>query len=767
MHVFNTPTPRSRFPRRSLLSLALVACAGAVSPAIAQDGASAPDGGAERQAVELDAVRVIANPEDPQSTTGSAYYLSERELEKFEYANVNNILRNVPGVYVREEDGLGTYPRIGIRASSAGRSDKVSILEDGIPAAMSVYANTSAYFFPVVGRMQGIEVLKGPEILLHGPHTTAGVVNLLSTAIPEQPGGLLNVELSDFNTRKVHATYGGTYGQWGFLLETYQANSDGFQDIERSKLTAGNDISEYVGKLRWTSAPDARYRQQLDIKLQYDVETADVSYFGLTDADYRANPNRRYGLSELERMDRGRKTASVQHQFFFNDTTRLTSTAYWGDTYRYYNRLNQINGINLGGITDIINNNRAGTTPYNDAALLDAILHGTADTNHANGVRYGHNHQDFEARGLQLEFEKQFSTGAVSHDLIVGARRHEDVTGNAVKGRANSIYRQVNGSLVYVRTDPGTPSEGDAKANSFWIADRIRVGDWTLLPIVRYEDIDSRGNVASVTPANSNSLSKTTGGFGANYAVSPNWTVLAGVHQGFAPPGASVGQGTKGEESLNFEGGVRYRSNDGSFGVDAIGFYSDFDSTIRQCLFANPCTNPVPGGPPIVDGSTQQTGAKEVAGLELGVFADLYNQGGLRVPMRLAYTYTDGEYKGASDLPTGVQKGDVIEYTPKHIAALQFGLESDAGWRAYAVLNYTDGSFTTNTAGRAGVDDTYLKTQDLFTVDLNVTYRLSDSAEVYAKLDNLFDEQRITHRGADGARGNAPRWVGFGFRLRY
>ena len=58
---------------------------------------------------------------------------------------------------------------------------------------------------------------------------------------------------------------------------------------------------------------------------------------------------------------------------------------------------------------------------------------------------------------------------------------------------------------------------------------------------MRYEDIDSRGNVANVTPANSNSLSTTSAGLGVNYAVNRNWTVLAGVHEGFAPPGASVG----------------------------------------------------------------------------------------------------------------------------------------------------------------------------------------------------------------------------------
>ncbi len=715
----------------------------------------------------LETVLVIGNAENAQNTTGSAFVLDKAELEKFESTNINNILRSVPGVYVREEDGLGSFPRIGIRASSAGRSDKISILEDGLPAAMSVYANTSAYFFPVVGRMQSVEVLKGPEILRYGPHTTAGVINLISTAIPETQGGELNAEISEFNTRKLHGFYGATTDQWGFLLETYQTESDGFQDIDRSKLTAGNDINEYVGKLRWKSAADATYRQQVDFKLQYDVETADVSYLGLTDADYQRDPNRRYGLSELERMDRGRKTANIQHQFYFSDNTRLTSTAYWGDTYRYYNRLNQINGTNLGGVTTIINNNLAGTNAHNSAELLNGILQGTADTTHDNGVRYGHNHQDFEARGIQTEFNTLFSAGNVVHEIVAGIRRHEDITGNGVKGISNSYYQQINGSLVYLKTDPTTPTEGQAEAWSAWISDRISVGDWTLLPIIRYEDIESQGNVNNVTAANSNSLSKTTVGLGANYSLNQNWTLISGVHQGFAPPGASAGQGTKGEESLNFEAGARYRSDDGNFGVDAIAFYSDFDTTLRQCLVANPCVNPVTGGAPIVDGSTQQTGAKEVSGLEFGLFSNLYNANNLSVPLRIAYTFTDGEYKGSSDLPTGVQRGDVIEYTPENIASIQIGLESGDTWKSYASFNYIGDTYTSNTAGRPGVDSTYLTTQSLFTVDLNIARQLSPTSEVYLKINNAFDEQKIMHRGADGARGNAPRWVGVGLRLKY
>lgn len=744
-------------PRRLQLGLSLTLALGSPGLVLGNTLHDADMDADAGHAKELDAVRVIANPEDPQSSTGSAYVLTPRELDKFERSNVNNVLRSVPGVYTREETGEGVFPRISIRASSSGRSDRISVLEDGVPAAMAPYANTSAYFFPNIGRMSGVEVLKGPEILLHGPHTTSGVVNLLSTPIPDSAQGQLKAELGSFDTRKLHAHYGTTVGQWGFLLETYQNRGDGFHNIDRSDLGAGHDINEYVGKIRWTSAPDARFSQQVDLKLHYDEETARVSYLGLTDADFRADPDRRYGLSELERMDRGRKSTTLQHQIGFTDSTWLTTTAYLTDTYRYYDRLNQINGVNLGGITDIIN------TGGSNAALLQGILQGTADTTHANGVRYGHNHQAFVSRGLKVELEHGFATGDVQHTLTTGLRYHEDITKNVDKGRSNSYYAQVNGDLVYLRTDFVTSQRGDAEAWSAWVADRIEFGQWSLLPIVRQERIRTHANlVTDATPAQvaaraSNSIDKTTAGFGANYALNANWTLLGGVHQGFAPPGNGSAQGTKGEESTNFEGGVRYRN--GSFGMDAIGFLSDYDNAMRTCLVANPCS----GG--VVDG-TEQTGSKEVYGLELGAFATLYDNGAIRVPLRLAYTWTDGEYTRDSD--TGnVLKGDVIEYTPKNIGQLQLGLESERGWNTYAALTYSDGAYTTNTAGRAGVDDTYQRTQSLFTVDVAATYPLSSSAEVYARIDNVLDERRITHRGADGARGNAPRSYGLGLRVKF
>lgn len=711
------------------------------------------------EAVSIERISIIgSSSNDTIKSTGSAYVLSEEELNKFERTNIHGILRAVPGVYLREEDGNGFYPRIGIRASSSGRSDRISIMEDGVPAAMAPYGNTSAYFFPNAARMRAVEVLKGPEVLLYGPQTTSGAINLLSTAIPDEHSGNLNAEIGDHSSRKLHAHYGGTQGQWGYLLETYQRATDGHQSIDRTSRPAGIDTEEYIGKLRWTSHQDARFQQQVDVKYQYTQEYANVSYLGLTEDDFHADPERRYGLSELERMDRGRKGFSIQYQLALTDNTVLNTTYYDYETKRIYDRLNQINGIGIGanGITSQINNNAP------DAELLQGILDGTADTTHPNGVRYGHNHQAFDSRGLQVELQHYFDTGSVSHELTVAARRHEDTTHNAVNGISNSIYHQVNGSLVFEETISGPRQRGAADATAIWIADRISVGEWTIIPIVRFEDIDTKANLVlnpteeQIAARNTNSISKTTAGLGVNYAVNPNWTVLAGIHQGFAPPGVGVAQGSKGEESTNFEAGVRYR--EGGLGIDAIAFFSDYNNALRNCLVANPCA----GG--IVDG-TEQAGQKEVYGLELGLFADVYQGDTFRVPVRFAYTYTDGEYTRDSDLDGGVQRGDVLDYTPKHTASAQIGLEGHNGWRSYLAASYTDGSCSTTTCERT--DATFLRTDSLFTVDWSATIALNSSAELYVKVENLFDQQKITHRGADGARGNQGRTAGIGLRLSF
>lgn len=116
---------------------------------------------------------------------GSAYQIGQEQLEQYEYDDIHSVLGHAPGVYVRVEDGYGLRPNIGIRGGNADRSAKITLLEDGVLFAPAPYAAPAAYYFPMVTRMVGVEVFKGPASIQHGPHTIGGALNLQTRPIPE------------------------------------------------------------------------------------------------------------------------------------------------------------------------------------------------------------------------------------------------------------------------------------------------------------------------------------------------------------------------------------------------------------------------------------------------------------------------------------------------------------------------------------------------------------------------------------------------------
>jgi Fe(3+) dicitrate transport protein len=678
---------------------------------------------------QIEEMTIVGSVDDARKLAGSGSVISHEQILLQATGDINQLLKTVPGVYILEEDGYGLRPNIGIRAATAERSEKITLMEDGVLISPAPYSNPAAYYFPTALRMNSIEVLKGAPLLRYGPQTTGGVVNMVSTPIPDDMGGNLNLSYGENNEGNLLANYGGRVDDFSFLVETSQRRSDGYKKIDRTHADTGFDLHDYVGKLGWEND-----RQSILLKAQYSEETSDETYLGLTDVDFNSDDKRRYGLSSIDKMKNDHEGYSAVYRFAFNDMVSMTATG-------YYNKFSR-DWFKLSGGGALIDAGNAG-----DAEAI-GVLHGTVDK---DGLEYKHNNRKYKSFGLDVNFDITVD----NHQLAVGVRPHQDEMN---RFQPTEIYDQIDGELVYVETTTPTGSDNlkeQAQALSVWAVDAWQVTDELLVNLaLRYEDIDSWQKRYADTSQNTVSRKISADydewlpGASFTYDLSDSWQVLAGAHRGFAPLGGSATDNIDPETSDNYEAGVRYR---GSWFVEAVVFYSDFDDKIEYCSNASPCSNGDTSG-------SFNTGNAEIAGLELQANS-IFNAGSLTFPVEIMYTYTDGQI--SKDNPdNGFEDGDKLAQIPENTFSLRAGVETAMGWNNYLTVKYIDEMCMTVGCNDSG--DQYDRSEDLWVVDYISRYALQEQTTVYLKVENLFDEVAIVSRIPDGARPNKPRTASVG-----
>ena len=691
----------------------------------------------------IEEVTIIGNRENAQTLPGSAHVIDEQALLKFEYTDINRMMRQVPGVYLQEEDGFGLRPNIGIRGAGAERSEKITLLEDGVLIAPAPYSAPAAYYFPTAGRMSGIEVLKGSSLLKYGPSTVAGVVNLVSAPIPEDSSGVFNVESGENSSNKAHIRYGNRVENMGFLLETYQAQSDGFKRIDRSPENSGFDIEDYMLKFSVNGGDKNQENyQQLDVKLQYSEESSDVTYVGLSDADFDRDMNRRYGLTALDQMSSRHVGFSARHLFKVNPNLKFTTTAYRNSFARDWFKVDKINGNGFGRVIDAANDGEANA---------QGILDGTVDAE----ISIKHNDREYVSEGVQSIVDWRWR----EHAIQGGVRYHED---SSDRFQPSDIYFQRESALIFDRVSQPSASNNrleEAKATSAHLMDVWQVkNDLALTLGVRYENIRMQQRRYSDTARSESTLSATNQieeimtGVGVTYELNNQWQLLAGAHTGFAPASPSDQNNIEPEKSTNYEMGLRF--SNASFDASALTFYSDYSNKVTNCSVAFPCGE-------LTTGSVSE-GEASIAGIELSLSQNLAVTEGLTVPLSVVYTYTLAEISDPAQSTS--QKGEALPYTPKNVLNIQTGLESSFGWNTYLSMSYVDKMCIYN---RCGNDSLFSETEETVVVDLTSHYAFSEGLSMYIKWDNLLDQRQIVARSPGGARPNKPRTLTVGFKLDF
>jgi len=711
----------------------------------------------------IEEVTIIGSREQALRLAGSAHYIGSDKLAQFAYSDIQRIAREVPGVSIQIEDGYGLRPNIGIRGVATERSGRITLLEDNVLIAPAPYSAPSAYYFPTVGRLSAIEVVKGPAAITQGPYTIGGALNMVSTPIPTEMSGNIITEAGEDSTYRVHATYGGrSESGFGYLLETHQWLSDGFQDIDRSNNNTGLDVEDYTIKLSYAPSNSAH---GIELKLQSTEQSSNQSYLGLTDRDFDNNAFRRYGLSARDNIKTEHEQQILRYSYYISDSLDVSVTAYNNEHQRDWLKTE---GIDFDGSSnaedfdrtswaDVIQAINSGTTLGGlNPDQLQSILDGSSDT--ASGsIQLRSNNREYFSRGVQVGLNWNGMIGNSAHDLEFGIRLHEDEEDRLER---NSNYSQSNGALALddfgILGNAGNRVQ-EARALAIHIHDNIQLGDWTLSPGLRYENIKQKrtrfagGALRTFRDARQNDTQVFLPGLGILYQVNDSLSVLGGAHKGFTAPSNSPNVNE--ETAINYELGFRYQND--ALSTELIGFMSDYDNILGECTASS--------GSDCTIGDAFNGDAATVTGLELLVRANLARGSSYKIPVSLSYTLIHGEFDSDiadTDFFGSVSKGDPLPYLPENQLLVSVGFEKN-NWAAYVSGNYVDEVCVRASCGA------FEKTDDTFTVDISANYQFNRALNVYARVENLTSEEDILGRQPYGARPNKDRTVTVGVRFNF
>lgn len=500
---------------------------------------------------------VVTAKRHEDTAPGSTALVTQTELDNARVFNVNEALRKIPGLVVRDEEGIGLRPNIGVRGLNPTRSTKVLLLEDGVPLTYGPYGDNASYYHPPIDRFASIEVLKGSGQILYGPHTVGAVINYVTPDVPDIFSGRLKAAIGNRSYYDLSGSVGGPLGQdVGANLSLTRKASDGSRDNLRSTITDANF------KLR------AQVGERHDITLRaslYD-ENSQQTYSGLTLAEYRFDP--RYNPFVNDRFDARRYGLSATHGWEIADDLTLRTTAF----YSYFDRNWWRQSSNSGQRPSDSSDPACGAPAVGTDGIPPMPNLSTTCGNEGRLRTYN-------VYGLEPRLVWAPSWGQVDAGVRV---QHE-----------TQNRRQINADTPTGRTAGTGPNGGirelsrrQVTALSGYVQVRFDLGNFSITPGARIENIRYLRRELTTGSVGTTSLTEIIPGIGASWKLGKKGVLFGGIHRGFSPPavadiitGAGGSVNLDAERSWNYEIGGRFRPIEGLV-LEATGFRLDFANQV-------------------------------------------------------------------------------------------------------------------------------------------------------------------------------------------
>lgn len=619
---------------------------------------------------------------------GSIAVIDEEQLALLQPLSTQDALKSVPGIVIREEEGFGFIPNIGMRGLNPNRSQKLLVLEDGVPVSPGLFLANESYYSPRIERMQSIEVLKGAAGLRYGPTTIGGVINY-KTKAPED-GVKLTARVGSNGFRLLGVDAGGASPSNEAVagISVVTSRGDGFRHN-------GFDLNDVVVK----GGLQINDNQWLSAKFTYYDNEVNTSYVGLRPNEYKNNPGKNPAPNDYFITDR--KSFDINHEWEITHDVKLNTLLYWSNLNRDFWR------------RDIASRTIDGTT--------------FVACNGVSNCMTGRN-REFEMFGLDSRLFITHQSFGIKNETEIGVRLHHDALSNkTVRSKTDPNAR--SGALT---GDDSQKAEGLA----LYAQNRFELNEkFALTPGLRVESYDQKRKNELTSVAGKTNNTEVMPGVGATWQVAPQAQLFAGAFKGFSPAmvataisGDGVDQQLDAERSTNYEIGVRGVMQ--RFTYEATLFRMDFENQIVNQSLSS--------------GITQANGGET---LNQGVEVALEYEIGSGWSVNGNATYVQiAEFRNNALGPVGNR----LPYAPELSSNMNVNYKT-GGFKAnlgayYVSSQFADAANTKveNAIGTLGEIPGYT------TFNLNAHYDVDKQWSLFGTVRNLFDKKYIASRNPDG-----------------
>ncbi len=709
-------------PRRMAVLVTAI-CAGIGGSALAQTNpVTNDDARVDGEERSLPRVDVIGTGGGAARAPGSASVIDVRTMEESRLFNVNEALRKVPGVHVRDEEGVGLRPNIGIRGMNPTRSTKTLLLEDGLPLSFAPYGDNASYYHPPIDRYESIEVSKGSQVIRFGPQTAGGVINYITPEPQRELGGFVGLAGGSRGYLNGHVMVTGN----GAIADIYHKQSDGARDNMHSRL---DDVN-----FKWAGQLNDDHK--LVLRATHFREHSQLTYAGLSLSEFQVNPRQNPFKNDF--FDAQRTGLSATHEWRLDGQRKLITSVYGAYFDRDWWR-------QASSSTDCASRN------------LDAV----------NGCAVNGRLRSYTTLGIDSRMQQRVEAWGIAQNLEYGVKFHHEVQRRRQEKYTNyADYLSGAAPADFLQEN----QKRRTQAASAFVSSRMQINEkLAITPIARLEHIrndrvfladnnNSTANAGSVPT----SFTEFVPGIGVTYDIDESTVIYGGVHRGFSPPrveDAVSGAGTvvdlKAERSVNAELGIRGRPGK-DIGVDAAIFRNDFSNLVQVGSIAG--------------GSTAyQEGKALFQGVEVaGQFDRLAQDMAGNVFARLAWTWLpSAEQRSGFTNSAGTGGiGKRLPYAPEHLLTTTLGYRAPENWNARVEYVYVgkqfadfDNTVTPSTNGQEGVLDAY----GIWNTVLNYTV---GKATFFIAGKNLTNKTYIVDR-TRGIQVGMPRTLQAGMKYAF